>query len=298
MPRRKRPEEHENHERWLVSYADFITLLFAFFVVMYAISSVNEGKYRTLSHSLTAAFQHASRSIEPIQVGELARTRQQMPLAIEEIPRNMPLPEQMMTRDDLPVGEGEGDAALQQALDTMADQILTRMAPLIQDELMTVRRTELWLELEMNTSVLFPSGSEELSAQSQAILTELAGILRPFPNPIRVEGFTDDIPINTRRYVSNWELSAARAARVVRLFAEAGVEPGRMAAVAFGEHRPIADNRTAEGRGQNRRVALVVLANHDSRYLMDINREQSTVRLPGPPGRPGGSTTAPGESGQ
>ena len=166
MARKRRQEEHENHERWLVSYADFITLLFAFFVVMYAISSVNEGKYRTLSHSLTAAFQTPARTIEPIQVGELARTRDQTAMAIEEVPRNMPLPEQMIHRDDLPVGEGEGDAVLQQALDSMADQILSQMRSLLEDDVITVRRTELWLEVELNTNVLFPSGSELLSKQA------------------------------------------------------------------------------------------------------------------------------------
>jgi len=298
--RKKKEEEHVNHERWMVSYADFLTLLFAFFVVMYAVSSVNEGKYKTLSHSLIAAFHTPARSIEPIQVGELARTRDQVALAIDVIPRNMPLPEQMVNKVDIPTGEtadvGEVpnvSPELGGALQRMADEVIVGLRSLIEQNTITVRRTELWLEIELNTNILFRSGSSELDERARPVLHEIAQLLKPFPNPIRVEGFTDNYPINTLLYPSNWELSAARAARVVRLFVEEGVPPARMAAVAFGEHRPVADNATVEGRNQNRRVALVILATPDSRYEMDIQREESTVRLssdtlPPPPTQTGG----------
>jgi chemotaxis protein MotB len=282
MARRRKHEEHENHERWLVSYADFITLLFAFFVVMYAVSSVNEGKYRTLSHSLIAAFQTPSRSIEPIQVGELARTRDQAPLAIDSVPRNMPLPEHMIDRSQLIEGAEQGGEA-SAALDAIADRIVNDMRPLIEMNLIKVRRTSLWLEVELNTNILFASGSVALAPEAYKILRQLAEILRPFPNPIRVEGFTDNVPISTSQFGSNWELSAVRAAQVVRLFAEQGMDPARMAAVGFGEHRPVADNLTVDGRNQNRRVALVVLAGQDSRYLMDVARDRSEIQLPAAP---------------
>lgn len=283
MARRRQHEEHENHERWLVSYADFITLLFAFFVVMYAISSVNEGKYRTLSHSLMAAFHTPARAVTPVQVGVLARTREQTAMAIDAVPRNMALPEHMLSSEELQDGSEADGGNASAALDSIAEQIVTDLRPLIEMDLIKVRRTSLWLEVELNTSTLFPSGSVVLGTEAHEILRKLAAILAPFPNPIRVEGFTDDVPINTSLFASNWELSAARAARVVRLFAEEGLDPGRMAAVGFGEHRPVADNGTADGRRQNRRVALVVLAGQDSRYLMDVARERSEIQLPAPP---------------
>lgn len=280
MSRRRRQEEQENQERWLVSYADFMTLLFAFFVVMYAISSVNEGKYKTLSHSLIAAFQTPSRTIEPIQVGVLARTRMQAPMAIDAMPRNMALPELVINRSELMLGEfGFSDEYPPTPLDAITGRIVQEMRPLIEQDLITIRRTSLWLEVELNTNILFPSASVLLYPEAQEILRQLADILRPYPNPIRVEGFTDSLPINTQVFASNWELSAARAARVVRLFAEEGVTPARMAAVGFGEYRPVGDNQTAEGRSQNRRVSLIVLAGDaDSRNLMDSTREQARVR--------------------
>ncbi len=284
--RKKTQEEANNHERWMVSYADFLTLLFAFFVVMYAVSSVNEGKYRTLSHSLIAAFHTPARTIEPIQIGELARTREQVALALDVVPRNMPLPDHMVDRVDIPTGItiNDGDVLnaspeLGGALQRMTEQVVVALRPLIESELITVRRTELWMEIELSTSILFASGSGELNPQAVPVLHQIAQILKPFPNPIRVEGFTDNNPINTWLYPSNWELSAARAARVVRLFAEEGIAPERLAAVGFGEYRPVADNASAQGRSQNRRVALVVLATPDSRYEMDVLREESTVRL-------------------
>lgn len=279
MARRRRQEEPENHERWLVSYADFMTLLFAFFVVMYAISSVNEGKYKTLSHSLMAAFHTPSRTIEPVQVGVLARTRDQSPLAIDTVPRNMPLPEQIISKQELEAFGFELDEPAS-TLDVITERIISEMRHLIEADLITIRRTALWLEVELSTTILFGSGSIVLLAESKDILKQLAEILEPFPNPIRVEGFTDTVPISTPQFASNWELSTARAARVVRLFEQEGVDPVRMAAVGFGEHRSTGDNSTPEGRSRNRRVSLVVLAGQDSRHMMDDNRDRDQLSLP------------------
>lgn len=288
MARRRRQEERENHDRWMVSYADFMTLLFAFFVVMYAISNVNEGKYKTLSDALLSAFNAQPRTLEPIQIGQLARTRDSSDLPIQGIPRTVILPEVGVGHDSPGHGEG-GLSSLDPAtaLAAISEQLVDELEPLISQELVKVRRSELWLEVEINTSILFPSASVVLSDEAEALLRRLANILKPYPNPIRVEGFADALPINTTQFASNWELSAARAARVVRLLGEEGVDPTRMAAVGFGEYRPVADNRTTDGRRQNRRVALVVLAGHDSRYLMDVERASSEIRLPG-------GLTAPG----
>jgi chemotaxis protein MotB len=280
--RKRRPEEHENHERWLVSYADFITLLLAFFVVMYAISSVNEGKYRILSDSLVAAFRSQPKSLEPIQVGESVKSpwvdkteRVKTPRLVA--PVAMPLGDDSTVYPDVPVGQDPAeqvphDGAGQQALDRISARIRASLAPLIEKDLVALRRDKLWLEVEIKTSILFPSGSSALEQTALPILKELAGILKDFPNPLQVEGFTDNVPINSVAYPSNWELSAARAASVVHLFNKLGVKPERMAAVGYGEHRPIVDNTTPEGRNKNRRVVLQILAQSEARRVLDIGR--------------------------
>lgn len=280
MARKKKHEEHENHERWLVSYADFITLLFAFFVVMYAVSSVNEGKYRVLSESLVAAFRSPTKSILPIQVGNTAKSPfsdavdfRQAPIAIE-LP-NLPAPRIEPDEEQAPQQhQGSSDAkkssdaeAAQEALAQISGEIEQAMGAMIEKGLVSVRRSQHWVEVEINTSILFPSGSATLSRAALPILENLASILKRFPNAIHVEGFTDDVPINNVIFPSNWELSAGRAASVVHLFTEAGLEPERLVAIGYGEYRPAADNGTAEGRAKNRRVVLVIQSTADPREI-------------------------------
>lgn len=294
MARKKKHEEHENHERWLVSYADFITLLFAFFVVMYSISSVNEGKYRVLSDSLTAAFRVAPHSMTPIQIGEQKPTQSQGDAPVPGSPTLIALPVPTISAPTLPEPapldkrerRDETDAADQAdkdttadkdarqapevpVMDAIADQIVEAMDGLIRDDLISVRRDTRWLEVEIKSSILFPSGSAQLAQAAYPMLAELARILAAFPNPIHVEGFTDNVPINTVQFPSNWELSAARAASVVHLFTGYGVAPERMAAIGYGEYKPSADNATPEGRAQNRRVVLVIMAGEDPRWTQD-----------------------------
>ena len=289
MSRKKRSEEHENHERWLVSYADFITLLFAFFVVMYSISSVNEGKYRVLSDSIVAAFRDPARSLQPIQVGDLARTAAHSDTVIDRSRPvielfNIPLPvqpeEQSGMQRSQPLPDSRQDAAQQSGIDQasqdLADSIEAAMAELVDEGLIQVRRDKRWIEVEINTSILFSSGSAQLSGQAQPVLRELAGKLRPLSNIIHVEGFTDNVPINNFEFVSNWELSAARAASVVHLFTRLGIDPQRLAAVGYGEYRPAASNDTPEGRAKNRRVVLVIMSGADARVSQRLNHLQTT----------------------
>lgn len=264
MARKKKPQEHENHERWLVSYADFITLLFAFFVVMYSISSVSEGKYRVLSNSLVAAFRSPTRSLAPIQVGELVRS----PYRITELPLNIPAVQNTppfiindlkpLPNVDSPPLEGGG--ARGTALDTIADEVHESLGELMDDERMVIRQKRSGLEIEIKSRILFRSGSSKMGVEAEKVLRNLAGILQKFPNRLQVEGFTDNVPISSAVFPSNWELSAGRAAAVVRLFADFGIDPKRMTPVGRGEYSPIADNRTAKGRARNRRVVVVVLA--------------------------------------
>jgi len=232
MARKKKHEEHENHERWLVSYADFITLLFAFFVVMYAVSSVNEGKYRVLSDALVSAFRSSPKSMEPIQVGNLAKSPHETDLAQRTNPNTLKRPDMLIskpvkdqqiksddpqTKSPTQAENSESGAGEKQALDSLnsiAEQIERAMAGLIQQNLVKVRRDEFWLEVEINTNILFPSGDAHLQPEAKPILNELARILRNFDNNIKVEGFTDNVPISNMIYPSNWELSASRSASV------------------------------------------------------------------------------------
>src|SRR5690606_21060763 len=192
--RRHREEEHANNERWMVSYADFITLLFAFFVVMYSISSVNEGKYKVLTESLMGVFSQAPKTLDPIQLGEV----------IPRSPPPTPVAESVASQGGTGTGSGSQDP-----LEGIVDAMPAALLPL-------------------NSAF--------------DLIERIAGILAPYDNPIHVEGFTDNLPIRSRLYPTNWELSAARAATVVRMLSAGGIEAGRLAAVGYGEHRPIADN--------------------------------------------------------
>lgn len=245
MARRRHQEEHENHERWLVSYADFITLLFAFFVVMYSISSINEGKYRILSDSLEGVFSQPDRSIKPIPVGE-------------ERPRT--------TEPDIStIIESARSETAPDPLQDIAKGMREAFGDMIMNDQMTVRGNELWIEIELSSSLLFSSGEALPTDMAFSIIEKIAKILAPYENPVHIEGFTDNLPINTAQFPSNWELSTARAASIVRMLAMDGVNPGRLAAVGYGEFQPVADNALAEGRARNRRVVLVVSRNLEVR---------------------------------
>ncbi|NWB95103.1 flagellar motor protein MotD [Pseudomonas gingeri] len=250
MARRRQHEEHVNHERWLVSYADFITLLFAFFVVMYSISSINEGKYKVISQALVGVFSDVDRSLKPIPIGD------ERPVTVKPAEPLIKDSEQI----DAAIGQGAKDP-----LKSIADDISAAFGDLISSNQMTVRGNELWVEIELNSSLLFGSGDAMPSDMAFNIIDKVAKILKPFDNPIHVEGFTDDQPIRTAQYPTNWELSSARSSSIVRMMAMEGVNPSRLASVGYGEFQPVANNATAEGRARNRRVVLVVSRNLDVR---------------------------------
>ncbi|OHC18583.1 MAG: flagellar motor protein MotD [Pseudomonadales bacterium RIFCSPHIGHO2_01_FULL_64_12] len=232
----------------MVSYADFITLLFAFFVVMYSISSINEGKYKILSDSLVGVFNQVDRSVKPIPIGEeRPRTTEPDVSQVEDL-----------------TGPGSGEPTLD-PLERIAQSMRETFGELIANDQLTIRGNELWIEIELSSSLLFPSGDALPNDQAFQLIDKVAGILAPFDNPVHVEGFTDNLPISTDKFPTNWELSAARAGSVVRMLAAQGVNPSRLAAVGYGEFQPVADNATAEGRARNRRVVLVVSRNLDVR---------------------------------
>lgn len=276
--RRKPPEEHENVERWLVSYADFITLLFAFFVVMYAISSINEGKYRVMSDSLIQAFREAPTSDKAIQMG----TRH--PAILEG--------------SGMPIGHAvqhpQGGPERQQAAERMkkvAKNVLEAMRPLSQDGKVRVTQSPRGITVEINASLLFNSGDAVLQPQSREALAAVAQVLSEVDNPIQVEGHSDNIPINIPAYPSNWELSSARAGSVVRLFAELGVPTTRMVAIGYADNQPVDTNATAEGRARNRRVNILIL-NELGGAAQELNLQGEPLTRPTPDTRTP-STLAP-----
>lgn len=254
-------EEETNTDRWMVSYADFVTLLFAFFVVMYAISSVNESKYRVLTDTMTEAFKVVPKSLEPIQIGNEKKI-------IGEFEKKGALIEPV---EVLPKPQRTYEVEMKQIAETVSKAV----KPLIDQGLIQVTENKLWVEIEMNTSILFSSADSELAEDAFPALKALATVLKKLPNYIDVEGHTDDVPINNDEFPSNWELSAARAASVVHLFSKYGVNPHRLSSIGYAEYRPIASNETVQGRLKNRRVKIVILADKNARRVAGIDRDMS-----------------------
>jgi chemotaxis protein MotB len=283
---RHKHEEHGNHEAWAIPYGDLVTLLLAFFVVMYAISSVNEGKYRVLSDSLVAAFRGSPRTMKPVQVGEKqigSGADIEMTIVQQAMLEGQP---RSLLR--APAGNPTEAAAL--AVRRLAEEVETALAALVDANLIAVRRHSYGVEVEIRTDILFPSGSAALSPGALPVLTEVATTLKTLPNPIRVEGHTDNVPIRGRTlYPSNWELSAARAASVVHLFTQQGMQPQRLSVAAFGEQHPAQPNDTPEGRNANRRVLIVVLGTETQVVPAPV---ETPTRAPLPPPPPAGTEPA------
>lgn len=299
MSRKKHEEGHENHERWLVSYADFITLLFAFFVVMYAVSSVNEGKFRVLAQSMMVVFRTMDpHSAKPIQVASMVGASAQQavgqPSATNHsvAPDLRPMPSMVLQRAPralVTLARGDNPSEKVSATDpeSSTDPNLTKvvaklqayLSELIKADLVNLRSNSLWVEVEIKNNILFDSGSAIVNPEAQEPLAKIAEVLREVPNRIQVEGFTDNRPINTPVYPSNWELSAARATNVVNLLMKNGVRPERMSTVGYGEFQPIADNGTEQGRMQNRRVVLVIMGNTETRYPVQTNQVNAVPSL-------------------
>lgn len=238
---RKRYEDDEPdaRDRWLVSYADFITLLFAFFVVMYALSSVNEEKYKVLSRSLISAFSN-------VPIAPISPVEPPLP-SLNLLPHN-PRNHEAIRRE-------------KEQLTRIARDILDVLAPLVDQGKVRVTQTARGINVEINASVLFAPGEAKLSPDSSQALKAVAHVLLEDDHAIQVEGHTDSVPISNMQFPSNWELSAVRASTVVRLFVESGLDASRLTAVGHAANRPVGSNDTKEGRLRNRRVSVMILSN-------------------------------------
>jgi chemotaxis protein MotB len=246
MSKKKHPE-HVNHERWLVSYADFITLLFAFFVVLFASSQSDRKKQVKLAAAMQSAFTplgafEAHSKTPPLTDLSSATVTDSTPAAL-----TLPLPS--ITRMETPE---ETEKRLTRFL---AEQVA---AGHIRPGSITMRITPDGLVISLHEAGFFPSGSAEIRAASIPVLSLLAATLPP--GPLRVEGHTDNVPIHTAQFVTNWELSTARATAIARLLLERGpIDPVNLSAAGYAQYHPVASNATDDGRLQNRRVDIILL---------------------------------------
>jgi chemotaxis protein MotB len=222
------PIAHVSRDRWLVSYADFMTLLFAFFATMYAISSVDAQKFSTVAHALQAVFDDTARAAASGAVAVAPRST--------------------ATIGPVEPSSAEVEAAVSEAL---AAELAAEDLTLIVD-----RRG---VTLSIPEAGAFAIGRDELSDPAQSLAGRVATVLNRFPNAVRVEGHTDDVPIHTVRFQSNWDLSAARASRVVEFLIGRGIAPVRLSATGYGEFHPRVPNASAAARASNRRIDLVIL---------------------------------------
>jgi chemotaxis protein MotB len=243
MARKKYEEDRDDSERWLISYADFITLLFALFVVLYALSSINEGKYRVLSNALGNAFSNRTLPDQNVRIE---------PLSL------LPLRPLQLTNPKL--RNTEDLRREREHMTGIARNILKVLAPLVREGKVRVSQNSRGVSVEINASVLFSPGDAKLTSESEQALRAVALVLKGDQHAIQVEGHTDVVPISNASFPSNWELSAVRASSVVRLFMDGGINESRLTAVGHGPTQPISNNETLDGRARNRRVEVTILS--------------------------------------
>jgi chemotaxis protein MotB len=249
-------EEHENHERWLVSYADFITLLFAFFVVMYSVSALNEGKFRTVSESIKAALHpvaHQEASSLAFNIGQSRPS-----LHSPSIPGSKEVAVRHL-RDLVKTMQASSQFALIHMLEKEDGDII----------------------ITIPDNILFNSGDAAIRQEALPFLKGLSTALLELNRHIRVEGHTDNVPIRTEQYPSNWELSATRAVMVVRVLSELyGVPPDHLVALGYADTRPVAANLNSDQRAKNRRVEIIILENAPSPPFAQILEADPSAEHP------------------
>jgi chemotaxis protein MotB len=257
MARRRRPTPPANHERWLVSYADFITLLFAFFVVMYSTSQVDQRKVGRLALSIQVAFQELGvfpASTSRVPMNEQSPMPFSMVQSIENTQRTTSLGRVAPSNRDQLSGSGDGDLSI------LRKELEVALAPEISRRELALRTVPDGLVISLQEIGFFPSGSAQIKANSEQSFARIVGLLVNRDFRIRIEGHTDPVPIHTAQFASNWELSTARATEIVRLLImKYHFAPARLSAAGYAEYHPIADNQMEDGRRLNRRVDIVIL---------------------------------------
>jgi chemotaxis protein MotB len=256
---KKKPQPHVNHERWLVSYADFITLLFAFFVVLYSSSQVDKRKAGRLALAIQVAFQ---------ELGVFQTSNTKIPIKDEDaIPfENVQVVENINKDTDLkrivnPMKGTLSSASETQSLQEAQEAIRKALDPEIKRREVSMAMRREGLVVSLKEMGFFDSGSASIRPGSLDAIARLSEVLKTRPENLRIEGHTDNIPIHTPRFANNWELSTARATELIQLLiTKYGIPPSHLSAAGYGEFHPVAENSTPEGRAQNRRLDVVILA--------------------------------------
>jgi len=294
LRKRRHYVEHDNVDRWLVSYADYMTLLFALFVVLYAMAMVNEDPFETATESIGKVFQ-----------------------ANDELPKNRGHGDDILDVNSSKTnkrlyGNGildvagpelfEGEVTLSNVSDSevgtnltsLEKELHTALYELIESGFAQLQVDGDWLEIELNSGLLFPSGSSSATNNANTILAVIYDVIGSTSNFIRVRGYTDDQPINTEIFSSNWELSVFRATAILRVLENLSLDPARMAIEGYGQYYPRDNNNTAQGRAQNRRVVIAIskygleksnllatptISVKDVEAIKDIDNQEGEIRI-------------------
>jgi len=258
LRKRRHVVEHDNIHRWLVSYADYMTLMFALFVVLYAMAMVNEKPFESITESFGRVFQADEDKTKNRGHGESV-------LMVNTSKTNKKLygngildvagPEVLDNENNL---SNISDAEVGSNLSSLENELNTALYELVESGFAQLQIDGDWLEIELNSGLLFPSGSSSATLSAEAILSEIYTVIGDASNFIRIRGYTDNQVINNEIYSSNWELSVFRATAILRLLETLGLNPARMAIEGYGQYYPSADNFTTEGRAKNRKVVIAI----------------------------------------
>jgi chemotaxis protein MotB len=264
--RRKKEEEHENSERWLVSYADFITLLFAFFTTLYAISTVDNQKMGKMVTSMRESFDSnlfppGSRSLSITQGAGSNPSARAMLQSVDLAGINTKDTTAQRLQDiKMPGGAQRRTLSGDKALSQLKKEIETALKAEVSRGRLLMTVEPRGLVISLGEAGMYDSGSDQIKPEGKFLLDTIASSLSPLTNEVRVEGHTDNVPIHNSSFPSNWELSTARATGMLRYLVEKfGFVPDLLSAGGYAEYRPSAANDTEEGRTRNRRVDIVVL---------------------------------------
>lgn len=256
--KRRAAVEHDNIHRWLVSYADYMTLMFALFVVLYAMAMVNEKPFDSITESFGRVFQASEEETKNRGHGDSV-------LMVNTSKTNVKLygngilevagPELLDNEQNL---SNISDAKVGSNLSSLEKELHTALYDLVESGFAQLQIDGDWLEIELNSGLLFPSGSSSATRSAEAILAVIYDVIGQASNFIRVRGYTDNQVINNEIYSSNWELSVFRATAILRVLEKLGLTPARMAIEGYGQYYPSADNLTSEGRAKNRKVVVAI----------------------------------------
>jgi chemotaxis protein MotB len=259
MALKKAPEKHQNHERWLVSYADFITLLFAVFTTLYAMSQTDKKKVEEIMQSLRDSFGYS-------KVGAASH------LSVIETKdmRLMPSIRPEMSVIPPTRGGARGAQAKSRAEEKDFRQIKSSIEAYLVKQgaqnKVSLTITRRGLIVSLKEAGFFDSGQAQIRPDAYELINTISEVMTKYSNPLRLEGHTDNVPISTAQFPSNWELSTARATNGLKyLLKHFDVDPDKISATGYAEFRPIADNANPEGRAKNRRVDLVMLSGDGER---------------------------------